>query len=111
MEWIELIFAWIRKIAYFLWFSHNGHVAHFVVGIIIGGFVSMAFFKSSGNKMQAVIIGFAVAALIGLAKELVDPFIGRNRDAANFYYTCYGGFLGCMTVFSKRMLQLIFPER
>ena len=111
MEWIEYIFAWIRKVAYFIWFSHHGHVAHFVVGIIIGGFVSVIVLKRLGSKSKAILIGFAVAALIGLAKEIIDPYVDRQRDAADFYYTCYGGLLGCLSVLSDRLVKIIAPEQ
>jgi hypothetical protein len=86
-------------------------VAHFVVGSIIGGFVSVFVLKRLGSKSKAIVIGFAVAALIGLAKEIIDPYVGRNRDAADFYYTCYGGLLGSLGVLSDRLVQIIAPER
>jgi hypothetical protein len=111
MEWIEHIFYWIRKVIYFLWFDHQGHVAHFIVGIIIGALVSVVVLKKVGSKAKAVIIGFAVAAFIGLAKEMIDPYVGRNRDAADFYYTCYGGLIGCLSVLSDRLLKIITPQR
>jgi VanZ family protein len=110
MEFLETIVSLVRRIAHFLWFSNDGHVSHFVAGLIIGAFVSMFIFRKSGSKMKAALLGLAVAALIGFLKEFIDPFVDRQRDSADFYYTCLGGLLGSMTVFSKRMLKVIFPE-
>ena len=109
VDFFEKIATLVSKIAHFLWFSNHGHVSHFIVGLIIGGFVSMAIFKNSGNKTKAVIIGLAVASVIGFLKELIDPFVDRNRDPADFYYTCLGGLLGSATVLSNRLVRIIFP--
>ena len=111
MEFFEKILALVGKVAHFLWFSNHGHVSHFIVGLIIGGFVSMAVFKNSSNKLKAIIIGLAVASSIGFLKELIDPYVDRNRDPVDFYYTCLGGLLGSVTVLSGRLVRIIFPDR
>lgn len=110
MDLIENILKLLRRIAHSLWFSGQGHLSHLIVGIIIGGFVSILIYKNSGNKVKAVIIGLTIASVIGLLKEVLDPYVGRNRDLSDFYYTCLGGVLGCLAIFSKRLLRFITPD-
>ena len=110
MEVLDFILNLIKRVASYLWFSHNGHIAHFIVGLLIGGFVSIFLYKNSFNKMKSVLLGFVAASLVGMLKELIDPFIQRQMDMIDFLYTSFGGFLGCLIILSERLLRFIYPE-
>jgi hypothetical protein len=109
MEWLELIFDFIKKTARFLWFGHNGYVAHFIVGILLSALVSIFSLNRSNNKIQSVMLGFLFATLIGLLKEIVDPYIGRHRAVIDLLFTSFGALLGSFSVFSDRLLHFYYP--
>ncbi len=79
--------------------SNRGHPEHFVGGMIIGGVTSYLVYKKTNNKFKSWAIGTGAAAVIGLAKELIDPSFGRESSGADFGYTLLGGAIGASIVF------------
>ncbi len=79
--------------------NNNGHAEHFIGGIIIGGVTSYLVYKKTNNKWKSWAIGTGAATIIGLAKELIDPYIGRRRDVYDIGYTALGGAIGASIVF------------
>ena len=78
--------------------SDKGHAEHFIAGTIIGGATSYFVFKKTDNKWKAWLIGTGAAVVAGLAKEAIDPAIGRTRSATDFGYTALGGAVGACIV-------------
>ena len=76
----------------------KGHPQHFVAGFVIGGVTSILVFKKTNNKVHAWLIGAGTAAVLGLAKEAIDPLIDRNRSVEDFAYTFFGGALGASII-------------
>ena len=91
--------------------GHNGYVAHFIIGIILSAFVSIFSLNRSNKKIQSVVHGFLFATLIGLLKEIVDPYIGRHRALIDLLFTSFGALLGSFSVFSDRLLHFLYPDR
>ena len=95
MELFDYKINLIRKIYYFLRFGYNGYIAHFIIGFLIGGIVSILIFNRTNSKVKSCIVGCFMATLIGFFKELIEPLIGGSRDILDFIYTVIGGLLGC----------------
>ena len=78
--------------------SDKGHAEHFVAGTLIGGVTSYFVFKKTNDKWKSWLIGAGAAVVVGLAKEAIDPAIGRTRSAEDFGYTALGGAFGACIV-------------
>lgn len=110
MECLDFIFDWMKKIAYFMWFGHNGYVAHFIVGIIASGLISIFSLKFWNSKIKSFFIGLLFATMLGLSKEIIDPYIGRQRHVIDLIFTISGGVLGSFSVFSEKLLHFFFQD-
>jgi len=78
--------------------SDKGHAEHFVAGTLISGVTSYIVFKKTDDKWKAWLIGAGTAVVVGLAKEAIDPAIGRTRSLEDFGYTTLGGAIGACIV-------------
>lgn len=78
--------------------SDDGHPEHFIAGAIIGGVTSYFVFKKTDNKLKAWLIGAGASVVVGLAKEAIDPYIGRTRSWEDFGFTVLGGGVGASIV-------------
>ena len=78
--------------------SEEGYFAHVNAGILIGGLVSYLIFKKTGNKIKSFVFGILIATLIGIIKELIDPYLGRNVDLLDLIYTILGGVVGSVII-------------
>lgn len=99
MKRLTIVFVFFYSISMHSQFSENGHPEHFIGGMIIGGVTSYLVYKKTNNKWKSWAIGTGAATIIGLAKELIDPYIGRNRNGTDFKYTVLGGAIGASIVF------------
>jgi uncharacterized membrane protein YdcZ (DUF606 family) len=79
--------------------ASKGHPEHILAGMAIGGVTSYLVYRKTNNKFKSWAIGTGAATVIGLAKELIDPSIGRERSAQDFGYTVLGGVIGASVVF------------
>ena len=78
--------------------SDSGHPEHFIAGFLVGGITSYIVFKKTDNKLKAWLIGAGAATVLGLAKEAIDPLIGRKRSSQDLGYTILGGAIGASIV-------------
>ncbi len=78
---------------------NKGHPEHIVAGMAIGGVTSYLVYRKTNNKFKSWAIGTGAATVIGLAKELIDPYIGHESSAQDFGYTVLGGAIGASIVF------------
>ena len=99
MKILVLVFIFLCSIPTQAQFTDHGYPEHFIGGMIIGGVTSFIVYKKTNNKFKSWAIGTGAATLIGLAKELIDPSIGRERNEADFGYTVLGGAIGASIVF------------
>ena len=81
--------------------SKDGYFAHFNVGLLIGGLVSYLIFKKTGNKIKSFVFGILITTLIGIIKELIDPYVGRSLDKYDLIYTFLGGVVGSLIILFK----------
>ncbi len=81
--------------------SDHGYFAHFNVGLLIGGLVFYYIFKKTGNKKKSFISGILMATFIGVFKEIIDPYIGRNVQLLDLVYTVLGGVVGSLIFLIK----------
>jgi hypothetical protein len=79
--------------------ANKGHPEHIIAGMAVGGVTSYFVYKKTNNKFKSWAIGIGAATVIGLAKELIDPSIGRERSVQDFGYTVLGGVIGASVVF------------
>ena len=95
----------IRKIESFLQISRNGYPEHFIGGIIIGAMVSYFVFKKTNMIWVALFIGIIISSLLGLFKELIDPYLRGDRDKLDLIFTSLGGFFGVISfyLYQKRV--------
>ena len=89
----------IRKIESFLQVTHSGYAEHFIGGIIIGAIVSYFIFKKTNMIWVALFIGIVTSSSIGLAKELIDPYMRGDRDKLDLIFTSLGGFFGVISFY------------
>ncbi|WP_290288062.1 hypothetical protein [Lutimonas halocynthiae] len=94
----------IRKIESFLQVTRNGYVEHFIGGILIGAIVSYFVFKKTHIIWVALFFGIVTSSFIGLAKELIDPYLRGDRDKLDLIFTSLGGILGSMSYYISRKL-------
>ena len=111
MELLDFVLGWVRRIVFFLWFGHNGYIAHFIIGIIFGAFVSIFYYHKSNKKMKSIVSSFILVLLLAAMKEVVDPLIGRHKNFIDLLFTCLGGIIGSLAVFSEKLTQLMSPNR
>ncbi len=76
----------------------KGHPQHFVAGFVIAGATSFLVYKKTDNKLKSWLIGAGSAVVIGLAKEAIDPLIGKERSFEDFAYTFLGGVVGASII-------------
>lgn len=67
--------------------------AHFLGGIALAG-LALPF---------GIVAACLVPAVVGFAKELIDPYVGGTRDAADFAWTLTGGavFVGWVSLLAR----------
>ena len=94
----------IHRIESFLQITRTGYVEHFIGGTIIAAIVSYVVFKKTNIIWVAIFIGIVTSSLIGLAKELFDPYMQGNRNKLDLIFTSLGGILGAMSFFLYRKL-------
>ena len=75
-------------------FMANGYPSHFVIGALIGGLIFHLVYKKPANHLKSWIIALAIVTTIGLAKEIIDPYMGRQRDKIDLVITILGGIIG-----------------
>ena len=83
--------------------SDAGYFAHFNVGLLISSLVSYLIFKKTGNKIKSLVFGILIATLIGIVKELFDPYIGRSLDKYDLIYTILGGVVGSLIILAIKI--------
>ena len=88
----------ILKIESFLQVTHNGYVEHFIGGIIIGAIVSYFVFKKTNMIWVALFFGIVTTSFLGLAKELIDPYMRGSRDKLDLIFTVLGGTIGALAL-------------
>ncbi|MDN3641654.1 hypothetical protein QWY87_03010 [Lutimonas halocynthiae] len=84
--------------------TRNGYVEHFIGGILIGAIVSYFVFKKTHIIWVALFFGIVTSSFIGLAKELIDPYLRGDRDKLDLIFTSLGGILGSMSYYISRKL-------
>jgi uncharacterized membrane protein len=92
IQFYELLNFFIQKINNR--FLLNGYLDHFVIGGLIGWLVGYLVYKKTINNLKAFLFGVAFVSCIGLAKEIIDPFVGRHRDKMDLVITILGGIIG-----------------
>ena len=105
MELLDQIIQFIKKVARHFWYGNDGHLAHLIIGMLVGAIVAIILVRNSYPRTKAFLLGLAIAAAIGLLKELIDPYIGRQRDLLDFVFTVFGGALGAAAVFSGKYVK------
>ena len=96
----------IRKVESFLQVTHTGYAEHFIGGIIIGAIVSYLVFKKTNMIWVALFFGIVASSFLGLAKELIDPYMRGDRDKLDLIFTSLGGILGAMSfVLSRKLVK------
>ena len=104
MELIKHILGLIHRLESYFQVTSTGYAEHFIAGVLIGGFVSFVMIKRTNRKLQSLIVGLSVALMIGLFKELIDPYMRGDRDKTDLVVTALGGLLGCLLMLSKRLV-------
>lgn len=96
IQFYELLNFFIQKINNRLLL--NGYLEHFVIGALIGSLVFHYVFRNSA-ALKSCIIALVLVAAIGLAKELIDPYLGRQKDKIDLVSTVLGGIIGIGIIF------------
>ena len=76
----------------------HGYPAHFIIGALIAGLVFHLVYKKTASHLKSWILALALVSAIGLAKELIDPFLGRQRDKIDLVITILGGIIGTVII-------------
>ena len=84
----------IRKIESLLQITPTGYTEHFIGGITIAAIVSYFVFKKTNIIWVALFFGIVTVSFLGLAKELIDPYMRGNRDKLDLIFTVLGGAIG-----------------
>ena len=79
-------------------FLGHGYPAHFIIGALIAGVVFHWVYKKTSSHLKSWIIAMFIVSAIGLAKELIDPLLGRQRDKIDLVITILGGIIGVAIV-------------
>mgnify|MGYP001115290362 CR=1 FL=1 len=98
MKIIDSLLHIISHIDHYIQVTENGHPEHFIVGCLIGGFISFFILKRTNNVLTALFFGLGAATFIGIFKEFIDPLIGGSRDKADIIYTVLGGMVGTVII-------------
>ena len=72
----------------------NGYPSHFVIGSLIGALIFHLVYKKPANHLKSWIVALAIVTIIGLIKEIIDPYMGRQRDKIDLVITILGGIIG-----------------
>jgi len=75
-------------------FMANGYASHFIIGVLIGPLVFHLLYKKPANHLKSWIVALAIVTIIGLIKEIIDPYMGRQRDKIDLVITILGGLIG-----------------
>ncbi len=75
----------------FLQISRMGYYEQFIVGLLVSGLVCYLIFKKTGNKLKKIIFVILITTLIGIFKEVIDPYWGHDKDKHDLIYTFLGG--------------------
>jgi hypothetical protein len=106
MKIFDFLFKVISRIDHYIQVTENGHPEHFIVGCLIGGFISFFILKRTNNVLTALFFGLGAATFIGIFKEFIDPLIGGSRDKADIIYTVLGGVAGTgITLFINKRVR------
>jgi VanZ family protein len=76
----------------------HGYPAHFIIGAFLGGLVFHLVYKKTTSHLKSWIIALTIVSAIGLAKEIIDPLLGRQRDKLDLVITILGGIIGVAIV-------------
>ena len=93
LKFLLLCDAIIRNLIF-----ENGYPAHFIIGALIAGVVFHWVYKKTTSHLKSWIIALVIVSAIGLAKELIDPFLGRQKDKMDLVITIMGGIIGVVIV-------------
>ena len=107
IEFIEKIIEYYDRFRVLFHVSKDGYFAHFNVGFLIGGLVSYFIFKKTGNKVKSLVFGVLIATFFGVAKEVIDPYLGRDVDLLDLIYTILGGVVGSVIIL---VLKRFWPK-
>ncbi len=99
MKSLVIVFTFFYVIPAHAQLSDSGYAEHFIAGLAIGGITSYLVYRKTDNKWKSWAIGAGASTIIGLTKELIDPYIGRDRNGGDFKYTVLGGAIGASIVF------------
>ena len=104
MNFIDKLIEYYDRFRVLFHVSEHGYFAHFNVGILIGGLVSYLIFKKTSNKIKSLAYGIMIATIIGVGKELIDPYLERNVQLLDLIYTVLGGIVGSVIITYKEFL-------
>ena len=85
-------------------FLGNGYPAHFIIGLLLAGLLYYWIFKKTDDQLRSWLAAVAIVSAIGLAKELFDPYINRQRDLLDLAITIFGGVVGATSALALRKL-------
>lgn len=85
-------------------FLGHGYPAHFIIGLLMAGLVFHWIFKKTDDQLRSWIAAVAIVSAIGLAKELIDPYINRQRDILDLAITSLGGVMGATSILGLRKM-------
>lgn len=94
MKITDSILHFISRIDHYIQITENGHPEHFIVGSLIGGFISFFILKITNDTLKALFFGIGASILVGVLKEVIDPLIGGSRDKTDILFTVLGGIAG-----------------
>ena len=84
---------------------YNGYYKHFIIGALLAGLLFHYGYKKTTSHLKSWIIALVIVSAIGLAKELIDPLLGRQRDTLDLVVTILGGVVGAGTIVLYKKLN------
>lgn len=74
------------------------YLKHYVVGQVIGMGGNVFYYKITHQKWLSCLLAAGTGALVGAAKEELDPYIGGVRSTRDFLWTSNGSIRGSLRV-------------
>ena len=96
----------IQDIKSLLQVTENGYLEHFIGGFLISAFIAHITFKKTKLFWIAFLMAVFISTLIGLFKELIDPYILGDRDKLDLIITGLGGAFGGLSFFFIQELKM-----
>ena len=84
----------IRKIESFLQITHSGYAEHLIGGIFIAAILAYLVFNKTNMFWTAMFMAIVITSLIGLFKELIDPYLRGDRSKLDLVFTVLGSIIG-----------------